>query len=367
MSNKVSFPYLGHVIVYKKFLQMMGFEVIMPPAPTQKTIDLGVKYSPEFACIPFKMLMGNYIEACELGANTIISSGGHGPCRAGFYGEVHQRILRQMGYDVNFIIFDSPKRDLFGTIKKFFKIKNKQSISKMVKVSKVVFPVLKDLDTFEKKIHTMIPYEINKGQSLEVWREIYKIYDEVYSQKELLEARAEGHRMIDSIKLRKVNDDEKIKIGIVGEIFVVIEPSINMDVENLLCSLGCEAERSLYLSEWVEHNIFGEKHEKTIQDLGEKYIEILIGGHAKTTVGNIVDFKNRGFDGIIHLMPFGCLPELVSQSVIPKITSDHDIPVLTLSIDEQTGKSNNLTRIEAFIDLIRNKKTKEKVFSGGKK
>ena len=45
-----------------------------------------------------------------------------------------------------------------------------------------------------------------------------------------------------------------------------------------------------------EHNIFGEKHEKTIQDLGEKYIEILIGGHAKTTVGNIVDFKNRGFD-----------------------------------------------------------------------
>ena len=173
--------------------------------------------------------------------------------------------------------------------------------------------------------------------------------------------------MIENIKLKKVDEKERIRIGIVGEIFVVIEPSINMDIENLLCSLGCEAERSLYLSEWVEHNVFGEKHEKVIQDLGEKYIEILIGGHAKTTVGNIVDFRKRGFDGIIHLMPFGCLPELVSQSVIPKITSDHDIPVLTLSIDEQTGKSNNLTRIEAFVDLIKNKKSKESVLNGGKK
>lgn len=58
-------------------------------------------------------------------------------------------------------------------------------------------------------------------------------------------------------------------------------------------------------------------------------------------------------------MPFGCLPELVSQSIVPKITADLGIPVLTLSIDEQTGTANNLTRIEAFLDLIKGKRAKK--------
>ena len=73
-------------------------------------------------------------------------------------------------------------------------------------------------------------------------------------------------------------------------------------------------------------------------------------------MGAIVDFKDRNFDGIIHLMPFACLPELISQSIIPRISKEHNIPVLTLAIDEQTGQTNALTRIEAFIDLVRNKK-----------
>ncbi|GBF10480.1 2-hydroxyacyl-CoA dehydratase [Tepidibacillus sp. HK-1] len=87
------------------------------------------------------------------------------------------------------------------------------------------------------------------------------------------------------------------------------------------------------------------------------YIEIEIGGHAKQSVGSIVDFKDRGFDGIIHLMPFGCLPELVTQSVVPKVAKENNIPILTLSLDEQTGQANSRTRIEAFIDLVKNMKS----------
>ena len=92
--------------------------------------------------------------------------------------------------------------------------------------------------------------------------------------------------------------------------------------------------------------------------IGSEYIKIIIGGHANQNVGHIVDYSKRGFDGVVHLMPFACLPELVSQSVIPRISELNGIPFLTLSIDEQTGKANSLTRIEAFVDLIRNSKRK---------
>jgi predicted nucleotide-binding protein (sugar kinase/HSP70/actin superfamily) len=356
---KYSFPYLGNVLVYKKLLEMLGYEVVVPPRPTQKTIDLGTKNSPEFACFPYKMLMGNYIEACEQGAGIIVTSGGHGPCRAGFYGELHERTLRHMGYDVELIIFDSIKRDLRGDVSKFFRLKGKNSLRKVISTGRVILRMLKDLDEFDKKIHTMIPYETVHGSCLKAFEEIRSSYDRCWTMKETETAYEEAKELLASIKLEEVDERDKIRIGVVGEIFVVIESSINMDIENTLCSLGCEAERSQYIGEWVDHNFFGKGREKEILKMGEDYIKIIIGGHAKQNVGHIVDYSKRGFDGVIHLMPFACLPELVSQSIIPRISEDYGIPVLTLAIDEQSGKANSMTRIEAFVDLIKNSKRKK--------
>jgi predicted nucleotide-binding protein (sugar kinase/HSP70/actin superfamily) len=133
-----------------------------------------------------------------------------------------------------------------------------------------------------------------------------------------------------------------------------------MEIEKLLGKMGIETERSQYLSEWIDYNMvpkmFREKKMEEIIKKGQEFIEIEIGGHAVESVGFIKDFKDRGFDGIIHLMPFGCLPELVTQSIVPEMSAKLGIPVLTIAIDEQTGMANNLTRIEAFADLIRSKK-----------
>ena len=85
-------------------------------------------------------------------------------------------------------------------------------------------------------------------------------------------------------------------------------------------------------------------------------MEVRIGGHENETIGHIIDYKKRGFDGIIHIMPFACLPELISQSIIPKVSKDYDIPIYTISIDEQTAIANHITRIEAFIELIKGRK-----------
>ena len=42
-----------------------------------------------------------YTSGLARGADTIISGGGYGPCRAGLYGEIHRRILNDLGYDPN--------------------------------------------------------------------------------------------------------------------------------------------------------------------------------------------------------------------------------------------------------------------------
>ena len=82
------------------------------------------------------------------------------------------------------------------------------------------------------------------------------------------------------------------------------------------------------------------------------YLAHFVGGEGRTTIGHIVIYTYEGFDGIIHLMPFTCMPELVARSIFPRLQRELDIPILSLIIDEQTGKAGLLTRLEAFIDLL---------------
>ena len=53
------------------------------------------------------------------------------------------------------------------------------------------------------------------------------------------------------------------------------------------------------------------------------------------------------------------MPEIISQNIFPSMREDCEIPILTLIMDEQTGKAGYLTRLEAFVDLMRRKKRKK--------
>ncbi|MCT4595071.1 MAG: CoA protein activase [Anaeromicrobium sp.] len=363
---KMTFPHMGNPIIYKKLIELLGHEIVCPNKPTKKTIELGVKHSPEFACFPMKAIMGTYIESLERGANVIVTSGGHGPCRAGFYGEVHKKILNNMAYDVEFIVFDSIHKDFKGFMRNMMKLVKCSSPLKVYKSLRLVYKITKDIDYFEKIIQTKRAYEINKGQCSRALEEIIKLYDQVKDNKDLKKAKKTSQHIVDNISIKYVEEDFKIRIGIVGEIYVVMESSVNMKIEEVLASLGCEVRRSHYLSDWADHNIvpkiFRNDREDEILKKGEPYIEVQIGGHAKETLGHIVDYKEKGFDGIIHLLPFGCLPELVSQSIIPRMSREINMPILSIALDEQSGLANNLTRIEAFIDIIKTKK-KRKIVS----
>ncbi len=362
---KLSFPHMGSVVVYKKILELLGHEVIVPPRPSKKTFDLGVKYSPEHACFPYKALTGTYIELCEMGVETIVTSGGHGPCRAGFYSEIHQEDLNELGYNVELLVFDSYYRNKEKFMGILRKLKEDNSWLKIVSTIRFTFQLVEELDKFDKKIHEIWPYEVKTGQTEKAWDEIKELFDKVTNKKELNKAIKEGNKIIDSVELYPVKEENRIRIGIIGEIYVVMEPSVNFEIEKLLGELGCETNRSQYLFDWLNYNfklpniMKGTKtksHEEEILKKGEPFIEIPIGGHAKQSVGHIIDYKEKGYDGIIHLMPFGCLPELITQSVTPKISKQYDIPVLSLSLDEQTGQANSKTRVEAFVDLIKNRK-----------
>ena len=93
--------------------------------------------------------------------------------------------------------------------------------------------------------------------------------------------------------------------------------------------------------------------------MAKPYLNRDIGGDALECVSDVVFAKKKGKDGIIHISPFTCMPEIMSQNIFPTIKEDHNIPLLTLIMDEQTGRAGYITRLEAFVDLMRRKKRAE--------
>ncbi|ACB83709.1 hypothetical protein [Natranaerobius thermophilus] len=356
--RKVTFPRMGtSYIAFKMLVEDLGHEAVTPPPPTKQTLTYGTKYSPEFACIPFKVLMGTYIEAIEQGADTIVSSGGVGPCRAGYYGEMHHRILKDAGYDTDMIIFEPPLKSLGDFLKKVKIIKGKSSWLTLIDAVRRAWHKLIALDDLEIMVSKTRPYEINKGDTTRRFQESFEMLNEAWTLKEIKEARQEALNNIKKVETVP-RPSNPIKVGMIGEIYVVLEPFINADVEKILGELGVEVYRSIYLTNWTRDNTVIDG-EKDVKKLARPYLDQLIGGHGQSSIGDTIKYAKEGYHGVVHLAPFTCIPEIVAKSILPTVSHDYQIPVITLFLDEQTGKAGIKTRLEAFVDLIKKKQLNE--------
>jgi len=95
---RVTFPRLGTMHIFcKAIAETAGIPYLVPPIMSRKTLALGVKNSNECICLPFKVILGNFIEALQRGADTIVMVGSGPPCRLGLYDLVHQVILEDLG------------------------------------------------------------------------------------------------------------------------------------------------------------------------------------------------------------------------------------------------------------------------------
>jgi predicted nucleotide-binding protein (sugar kinase/HSP70/actin superfamily) len=347
---RVTFPYLGPVLAYKKMFELLGHEVIMPQRPTQKTIELGVKHSPEFICFPFKIILGSYLEAVAQGAELMVTSGGIGACRAGYFGALCEKILKQLGYDVQVLVFDSLFDEFPVFCRQAREIRNRKSLLETLAIVYLALHLVCALDHYEQQINRLRPYEDLRGTCNEKWREIQGLIGESKSLAELKLNKKRADRIMAGIAVTPRNDI--LKVGLLGEIYMVMEGPVNNELEDKLAGMGVAVTRYRYISHWLKHSVWPNNR---ILKKADRYLKYCIGGHERENIGYMIQYKEMGFDGIIHLLPFGCMPELVTQTIIPQLTKDLDMPILSLSLDEQTGWVNNQVRLEAFIDLLKNR------------
>jgi predicted nucleotide-binding protein (sugar kinase/HSP70/actin superfamily) len=361
---KIAYPYMGPTPrPFKSLLEAFGNEVILPPRPSKRTLDLGVKYAPEFACLPFKIVLGTFIECLEQGADTLVTSGGVGPCRAGQYAPLQKRILQDLGYDFEMLIFEPPSRDLAGILRNIKKLSNGCSLWEVMHQINLLWKKITLLDDLEYASHQIRAREEKKGTTSKIFKEQIERVNHAETVRELKRLKKETLTAMHSIP----QDLHKpvVKIGIVGEIYVVLEPASNLEIEESLGEMGAVIERSMFVTGWTKSNaildIIRMAGEADVRKAAKPYLPEMVGGHGQDSVGHTVMYAKKGFDGVIQLAPFTCIPEIVAKSILTKVSKEYNIPVLTFFLDEQTGKAGMQTRLEAFVDLLLRKKEKKEV------
>lgn len=363
---KVTFPHMGNsYIPFRTLLTELGLEPVIPPPITQRTISLGLKLAPEFVCFPLKVNLGNYIEAITTGAEAILMAGGSGPCRFGYYGELQREILAEAGYQIDLVVLEAPDthfKDLWEKLKCFLP---RHRIPELIRAAYLAWLKAKALDDFDQLANQIRPLEKWLGTTTKLQKSYYQALDEADLVADIKKVRQRGLTELRAVavNLEIPRACAPLRVMLLGEIYLVLEPQINFQIEKVLGEMGVEVTRTIYFTDWVyEHLLLSMvkpnwslKHHLT----AGPYLSNFVGGHGIETVAHTVTAGINNYHGVIQLAPFTCMPEIVAMQVLPAVTRELAIPVLSLIIDEHAAEAGIRTRLEAFIDLLNYRREKK--------
>ena len=361
---KISFPHMGNLnIAISSALRLLGADIVVPPYNSKKTLSLGTANSPEAVCLPYKLLLGNYIEAIEAGAEGILMIDSQGICRLGQYSDASRTALKDLGYNVEFINFDLYKGKLKEVYNGFKKATGNGNPIDLIRAINLALTKIEIMDSLDHASAYYRAREINQGSTDIAYRKAIRVIEEAMTTRECRKAMMHSLEALSRTPVDKKR--EVVHVDITGEIYVVIDQFSNMEVEKELGKLGVHVHRKLNLSNWTKTFLvpsllmLNETHEDKAERFAKDFLKRDIGGDAIESVGDAAFAGYSNTDGIVHLLPFTCMPEIVAQNILPNVRNEKDIPVLSLVLDEQMGKAGFITRLEAFVDLIKRRKRKQ--------
>ncbi|SPD74846.1 conserved hypothetical protein [uncultured Desulfobacterium sp.] len=356
---KVTFPHLGSMYIFcKAMAETAGIPYVLPRPTSNHTREIGEYSTNESVCLPLKIILGNFVDALDQGADTIVMVGSGPPCRLGLYDRIIKVVLTDMGYSFRWL-----------TIPGIF---NWQALLQNREEAKVLRRELTAGNYFR------FPWAMVMGWKKMIWcehlertaaqiRAIAKNpaeVDRLLSQGLVAIDKAQGVRSLSvagneaiaSIEGVQKTERTPLKVMMVGEVYTVMEPSINMDVERRLGRLGVVVHRSSYFSTHIRRGSRLDrrmlKDRQRLMDMARPYLNYDVGAECNFSVAETVLGHRQGYDGVVHVYPFSCMPETNAATVLCSVSKDLNIPVLPVVIDRQDMGLRIDTQLEAFVDIM---------------
>lgn len=350
--KKIAFPRYAEYNCAIRYLVEHGLNAscILQPVLTRRTEEIGAKYSPDFVCTPFKTTLGSMIEALEAGADTLVMC--HGLCRLGYYGELQEQILRDLGYAFEFVNLSSyntgKKKDWLRMLRR---LDPKVNVVKLTAAAMEAVRMAEYVDQVTAAYYQNCGFEGTKGLYKSAYQKFLSAMYAANSKSDIDSAYRHVRQAFQQIPLDK--PPHPLRVGIIGEFYTAMDAFSNLEVEQKLADMGVEIHRWLTVTNRFFH-YSGEKNLNVrIQDL----CAYEMGPTSTANIWCARDYAERGFDGLIHIKSANCTPEIDIMPVLQNISADYKLPILYLTCDSQTSDVGLMTRLEAFYDMIQRKRS----------
>ncbi|HMK74905.1 MAG TPA: acyl-CoA dehydratase activase-related protein [Thermodesulfobacteriota bacterium] len=149
------------------------------------------------------------------------------------------------------------------------------------------------------------------------------------------------------VPMSPVRKKALFRIAFIGHPYNLFDTDINKDLLALAKSLQMEIVTSDLLSE--------KEIDREVSDLSKE----IYWSSGREIVGSLFHFLSGGVDGVVFLTSFKCGIDALLQEFIKrrlKVQRGASVPLLILSLDEHTGREGLATRLEAFRDVVEQRK-----------
>ncbi|MCM1507409.1 MAG: 2-hydroxyacyl-CoA dehydratase [Ruminococcus flavefaciens] len=367
-----------------------GYHMELLRNDSRSVVDEGLKNVHNDACYPALLVIGQFMDALKSGkydpdktALLITQTGGG--CRASNY--IH---LLRKAVDKNFPQVPVVSLNFSGLEKNSaFKISAGMFL-------KMIYAVMYG-DLLMTCYNKCRAYEINKGQSEKVLNKWQKRIGNMFRQKSSFFMKLEriSTDILNDFGAVPLSSEKKIRVGIVGEIYVKYSPLANNHLEDFLISEGCEPivpslldfvmytatasfnNAKIYDNASMQSAVYKAGYEviyamqkklinimkkqgsfepfhdfEHLRSLADKYInQGVVMGEGWLIPAEMGALAQSGVENIISAQPFGCLPNhIVAKGMSRAIKQDNpNANIVAIDYDPGATRVNQENRIKLML------------------
>lgn len=379
-------PIHFHLLI--KILAQFGYHMELLESDSKNVVEEGLKNVHNDTCYPALLVVGQFMEALKSGkydldhtALLITQTGGG--CRASNYLYLLRRCMAKEYPQVPVISLN------------FSGLEKDSSLELTVPLCIKMLYAVMYADLLMTIYNQCRPYEINEGESeqmLHTWEDkLAKLFD----TNAYLSAEKTYKAMLDDFASIPRSAQPKIRVGIIGEIYVKYSPLANNHLEDFLISEGCEPvvptlmEFILYCAAnsgnnaklyhyhnahtaafnlgykylhhmqvnmincVKEHGVFTPPHDfEDLRAAADKYFnQGVCMGEGWMITAEMAVLAETGTENIICTQPFGCLPNhIVAKGMTRAIKNSHpNANIVAIDYDPGATQVNQENRIKLML------------------
>jgi predicted nucleotide-binding protein (sugar kinase/HSP70/actin superfamily) len=380
-----------HFGMFRKMLQLEGYKVDQLNNQGRAVVDEGLKYVHNDTCYPALLVIGQFLDAIKNGgydphkvALFITQTGGG--CRASNYIHLLRKALKKAGMEYIPVISVS------------FGLEKNPGFSLTVPLVRKLIYAMMYGDLIMNVANQVRPYEVNAGDTdamVEHWtNQLIEGFNhgKGMNRKQM---RANFDRICSDFKTIPYTPGEKVRVGIVGEIYIKFSALGNNNLEQFLLSEGAEpvvpgltdfmifkiynrvADYHIYGGKWALKAVcqfFMDYVEKCQHDMIDalnasdrfrapgdfadlqRLVHGYLGDGCKMGEGwlltaEMLELIHSGTNNIVCAQPFGCLPNhIVGKGMIRALKDDYpNSNVVAIDYDPSATEINQENRIKLML------------------